>query len=128
MHYIQENQYRVIFVRFWCFSMKNVAQIMGLLFGSVGTHTYQKSEEVSPPPPQASSWGIFLRGQIPQLLRTKKVRNQEPQGAKAPPLGQLFSKIQQKSTEMLRTCLEILKQWTQYGYSKHLKSFSTRNS
>ena len=49
MHYIQENQYHVIFVRFWCFSMKNFAQIMGLLFGSVGAHTYQKSEQVPPP-------------------------------------------------------------------------------
>ena len=29
--------------------MKNFAQIMGLLFGSVGTHTYQKSEQVPPP-------------------------------------------------------------------------------
>ena len=50
MHYIQENQYHVIFVRFWCFSMKNFAQIMGLLFGSVGAHTY-KNLSKSPPPP-----------------------------------------------------------------------------
>ena len=40
MHYIQENQYHFIFVRFWCISMKNFAQIMGLHFGSV-----------APPPP-----------------------------------------------------------------------------
>ena len=30
--------------------MKNFAQIMGLLFGSVGAHTYQKSEQVPPLP------------------------------------------------------------------------------
>ena len=76
------------------------------------------------PPPQASSWGTFLKGQIPQLLRTKKVRNQEPQGAKTPPLGQLFSKIQQKSTEMLRTCLEILKQWT---YNMDIQNISNHS-
>ena len=30
--------------------MENFAQIMGLLFGSVGAHTYQKSEQVPPSP------------------------------------------------------------------------------
>ena len=30
--------------------MKNFGQIMGLLFGSVGAHTYQKSEQVPLPP------------------------------------------------------------------------------
>ena len=50
MHYIHADQYHVIFVSFWRFSMKNFAQIMGLLFGSVGAHTYQKSEQVPLPP------------------------------------------------------------------------------
>ena len=30
---------------------KNFAKIIGLLFGSVGAHTYQKFEQVPPPPP-----------------------------------------------------------------------------
>ena len=31
--------------------MKNFAQVMGLIFGSVGAHTCQKSGQVPPPPP-----------------------------------------------------------------------------
>ena len=31
--------------------MTNFARIMGLLFGSVGAHTYTKFEQVAPPPP-----------------------------------------------------------------------------
>ena len=33
------------------FSMKNFAQVMGLLYGSAGAHTYPKSGQVAPPPP-----------------------------------------------------------------------------
>ena len=33
----------MIFISFWCFSMKIFAHIMGLLFGSAGAHTFPKS-------------------------------------------------------------------------------------
>ena len=49
MHYIQENQYHVIFIRFCFFSMKNFAQIMYslVLLGHIPTKNLSKS----PPPP-----------------------------------------------------------------------------
>ena len=84
------------------------------------------------PPPQATPCGIFLKEQIPQLSRTKKVWIQDPQGAKTPPLGQLFSKIQKKywnandAFRNIKTVKHIKDQSFLvggfYGYSKYFKS------
>ena len=38
------------FISFWCFSMKNFAWVIGLLFGSAGANTYLKPRQVALPP------------------------------------------------------------------------------
>ena len=68
----------------------------------------------------ATPRGIFMKGQMPHPLGTKKVRNPDPWGRKIVLKSQLLLKTQEKNTkheteivknssEML-ICLEILKQ------------------
>ena len=75
-------------------------------------------------PPQAYPQGIFWKGEFP-TPRHKEIAKPRPLGqiirAETPPLGQLFSNIQQKNmkheTEIMKNStemqinLEILKQW-----------------